>query len=291
MGTVTALKRILARGDDVEAIVAELAELRTAIAAQRDEAKRHGEAWLQASSQVEAERHDRARREAKRLTERDEAKVAELEERLVAAKAERQRAAIARHQAIWRRLFPKLRAALEAAAEVQAEAISAREGAIAEIGEGIAFSHLPLLIFRGLLFPDMIARWAGEMERVLAGMKPPPIPAPAKPAPPLSPEERALLAEKAKTLPNGFSHQMARTGVPPAPPTPPPSPPAAAAVPRELRNDPVPAPRSGYRLVEFLRGGAELEPGLHAMRGDRVAVPEMQAIMLLKNGAVTEVRP
>ena len=60
---------------------------------------------------------------------------------------------------------------------------------------------------------------------------------------------------------------------------------AALGVPRELRRDPPPAPDSGLTRVRFLRPGADFGDGFVALAGDVVAVPERQALALLRNGA------
>jgi hypothetical protein len=264
MATVVNLKRaVLPRSDDPGRIAA---ELRTGIAAHRAEAERLADQWLRAATQAEAERFDRTRCEALRLAARDEGKIAELEHRLAAAKAERQRAAIAKHQTTLRRLFPKLRAALDAAASVQSECIAARDTAIAELGENVTELNLPRLVYGGLLFADLIAAWGRDMERLVDGMTVPSklVPAASRPAAPA----KAALAAVAP----------APTSVP-AP---------FAPRPRPLRNDPMPEPGSGLLLIEFVRPGAEVDGGLSVRAGDRIALPAAEAANFLRAGAATE---
>ena len=163
-----------------------------------------------------------------------------LEARLLAAKAERLAAALARHRGVMRALFPRLQRAIEAAAAVQVEAILARNAAIAELGEGLVSQQLPPLVYLGFLLPDLVALWSAEQARIWSAEPPrpqsAPLPQPAKPAP-----------VKAISV----------------------APPATAAR-RPLRQDP--APGEGECAIVFIRGGVELPDGERAMVGDRCNV-------------------
>src|SRR6202011_4033133 len=107
--------------------------------------------WRDADTAEDAEKIEGRRRECLRLAERGEAALPGMEAAPIAARAERQRDGIARHQKIMRDLYPRLRRALEAAAEVQHEAIDAREAAERELGGGICAIHLPHLSYRGFV--------------------------------------------------------------------------------------------------------------------------------------------
>jgi hypothetical protein len=170
MGVLATLtKRISgAEKEDPVALEGELAELRAAIETHETDAKRLAGEWLFADSRDAAEQIDRRRREALRLAERDQARIAELEEQLVVAKGEAQRQALAKHRAVMAGLFPRLRAAIDAAGRVQMEAITARNAAIAQLGEGVVAQYLPPVAFLGLLIPDLIQLWASEQERLWA---------------------------------------------------------------------------------------------------------------------------
>jgi len=276
MGVVAALKRTIISGDDqAAAIERELVDLRAGIASDRAEALRLGAEWLRAGSQTEAEEHDRRRREYLRIVERDEARLPGLEARLVEARAATQRGALARHRKVIALIYPRLKAALENAADVQVEAMRAREAAVADLGEGAVALHIPAIGYKGLLFKDLIALWAAKQDRVWGMAWSPPKPAASRPAIPAGPPARSEIG-----------HRLARTGAaaesPQAaamtldPPTP--------KAPRPLRDDPRPTAGSGMRLIEFRRSNSDLD-GFQVRRGDRIAVPERQAEALVRNSA------
>lgn len=253
--------RVLARlmsgadGEDPAAIERELARLREQIEKQVAEATRLGGEWLFADSRDGAEQIDRRRQEALRLAERDRARVLELETRLAAAQAEAQRQALARHRQIMQGLFPRLRAAVAAAAQVQMEAINARNAAIAQLGEGIVSQHLPPVAFLGLLLPDLINLWSAEQEKLWAPPAAKPQPAPSKPP-----------AAPAKAAVNGHA---------PAPqPAQRPKPARRAA-----RQDP--APRDGEIRVVFMKSGAELPDGTMALAGDEINIRSSEDARIL----------
>src|SRR5215470_1305727 len=129
--------------------------LRAAVEKQEAEEKRLAGEWIFAANSDAAEQIERRRREALGLAERDKARIIELEPRLAAAQAEAQRQALAKHRQIMAGLYPRLRAAIDAAAAVQMDAIRARDAAIAQLGEGIVQQHLPPLAYLGFLLPDL----------------------------------------------------------------------------------------------------------------------------------------
>jgi hypothetical protein len=184
-----------------------------------------------------------------------------LEQRIVAARAAKQRAALLKHQAAARALYPKLRAAVEAAGRVQSEAIAARNAAIAELGESLVSVHVPIVAFRGLLLEDLIQMWVAEQDRVHAAPTPAPQPA---------------VAVVVKPVP---ARPAAKPVVPAAP-----AEPVALKPPkrREPRRDKV-APNG--RLVTLMRSGVELPDGTQGLVGDVVAMLATDAERLVMSGA------
>lgn len=254
MGVVQRLKRIAGGAeDDPAAIERVLGELRAKIAQHQAEAEQLSLEWVSADSSDAAEQIDRRRREALRLAQRDTARLPVLEARLLAAKAEQLAAALARHRGIMRALFPRLQRAIEAAAAVQVEVISARNAAIAELGEGLVSQQLPPLVFLGFILPDLVALWSAEQARIWSAEPPRP---PAAPRP--QPEKPAPV--KAISV---------------APAAPPPR--------RPLRQDPPPG--EGECAIVFTRGGVELPDGAQAMVGDRLNVRVDEARTDLLRGA------
>lgn len=191
--------------------------------------------------------------------ERSEALIP-LEGERDAALAERRREQLARHTLVIAKLHPRLRRAIEAAAAVQVEAISARQAAIADLGEGLVTANIPTITFGGLLLPDLVGLWAAELDRAFAGPQPRPAPAKAAPAPP-----------RPKPIDTG-------RGRPVGPDPPPPAP----RVRRPLRRDSEAG--EGERLIIFLRSGVEVS-GFQAIAGDVLAVPITTADGLVKSGA------
>jgi hypothetical protein len=205
--------------------------------------------------------------------ERADAVLPHLEGRLKAARAEHQAAALARHQAILRKRYPKFRAALQEAVEQQAAVIQEREAAVAELGEHLVQTHVPNLVFAGFLFRDLLAIWTAENDRIfservakpaIVAPRPAPAPVPAKPAEPAA---------------FGFGWTRRQPGDEPvAAPEPPPRP---KRVPRRDAN-----PADGSeRQVVLLRTGLELPDGTQGVAGDVVTVPADRAAELLRSGA------
>ena len=91
-----------------------------------------------------------------------------LELRLATLRAEAQAAALLRHKAAIAGFAPKLIKAVEAAAEIQVEAIKLRGAAIAELGEQAVARDIPHLAFNGILLPDLVGLWRREVERMFA---------------------------------------------------------------------------------------------------------------------------
>lgn len=237
------------------AIAADLARLKAASATATAEAERLGAARIAATDFDEAERLARAAERQRWLAERAANAIPALEARLAAATAEQQREVIARHFEERRRLYTKLRLAIEAAAVVQGEVIEADKRAVAELGEGTVRMNIPAIAYRGLILPDLIKMWADNLDRAFAG-----------------PRRRAAAAPRA---------------VPPAP--------KAAARPVEKPAAPKPksprAPRhdappdDGQVAVFILRNGVELPDGFQCAAGDTVNVPAELGRDLVRSGA------
>lgn len=185
-----------------------------------------------------------------------------LEAELAAAKAAEQAAALARHKKILIELWPRLRRAVIAAGQIQAEAILARQAATAELGEHQATLQLPVIGYSGLLIDPYIGLWASENDRVFAALErkpkpapPAPVPAPAKAAPP--------------------KHPIA------APPAPRPL--------RPLRRDPPPA--DGQVSVTMLRAGVELgDDRGPSVVGDEISISTEQGRLLVLRGCADYVQ-
>jgi hypothetical protein len=182
----------------------------------------------------------------------------ELEQRLAAARAAAQAAALAAHTRVLINLYPKLKAAILAAVEIQREVMLARQAAVAELGENMVARNLPTPAFAGFLLPDLVQIWAHENDRVFADLarkpRPAPIPAPVRAALPAPAEAKAAAAA------------------------------APAPAKRVARHDPFPTD-GREALVTFLRAGAELPDGTTAGTGDEIALPVEVARALVQRGA------
>jgi uncharacterized coiled-coil protein SlyX len=257
MKPLTVIKRLASGADEVASIEAEIARLKAEGAAATREAERLAAAKLDAADFEAVEQLDREIAKQRWIADRAAHQLPELAARLANAQAERQRAAIARHLAERRRLYRKLRKAVEDATAVQVECIRADEQACAELGEHVARQHLPAIAFRGMLVPDLVALWTNENDRIFAA-----------PAPPAAPVPH--LAESPRSAP-----QKQKPAAPAAPQLPPPRP--------HPRRDP--PPDDGQRQVVFIRFGVDLPDGSAAHVGDRVTLLADQARKLVEAGA------
>jgi len=106
------------------------------------------------------------------------ARALKLESRLAEARAREQAEALERHRVRRIALYRRLRAAIEDAAAMQAEAITADQEACRELGEQLVRRHFQPIVFRGILLPDLVALWVSETDRVL-DPKPATVPATA----------------------------------------------------------------------------------------------------------------
>src|SRR5437016_2592975 len=135
MGVVSMIKNAVGVGDSVGDLVARKdAEMAKRAAAlheiERLEAVRVG-AESYEDAQAAESRLGRVRWEVSRI----DALLPQLESRLIAARAVKQKEALAKHLAAARAMYPRLRQAVEAASQMQAEAIRVRAAASAELGE------------------------------------------------------------------------------------------------------------------------------------------------------------
>ena len=89
-----------------------------------------------------------------------------LETELAAAAAVRRQKLIHHHRSTIAAIYPRLRAALDAAADIQTEARKARDAAIADLGDHFVQGNIPAIAYAGFLFPDLIHIWASEMDKV-----------------------------------------------------------------------------------------------------------------------------
>lgn len=232
-----------AAADAVAEAEAELARVRAALDQASADAQRLAEQWVSATSQLEAEKLDRQRREAERVAEREKKLIPGLEQAVAAARAERQREGLARWHKTIGGFAPKLIAALEHAARLQVEAIELRNQAVAELGESTVEHRIPIVAFRGICLPDLIAVWAHDLQQQFD-------PPSAKPAPAIATPPKPKLKATAPMAHNGPAQR------PPA---------------RALRADP--APGEGQAQIVLLRNGIDLGDGVQSITGEKINLP------------------
>ena len=283
--------------DEVARLVSQIERTRAAGTEAYTELDRLQTERLAAGSFDQAETLDRQIRAAQWEIDRAAAELPGLEAELDAARAEKRRAALIYHRRRIAAIYPRLKSAIEAAADVQVEAIAAREAAARDCGEQLVQLAVPALAYRGFLLPDLVKLWVSEQERVWAAPWSPPVPQPVAPPRPLpSAKERDLTRRQ----PSGLGHDQPKIGgtVPPRSPSassaarergegislPPAAPPS---VPREPRKDPAP-PAPGERRIRFVRSGTPIggNDGPLSVLGDEVNVPAgMAQILVLKSTA------
>src|SRR5262249_9283207 len=96
---------------------------------------------------------------------------APLRERLAAAKREAQQKAIDRHFDIIADCYQTLRGAICAAEIAQVAMMTAREAAIAEVGEHAVNMALPIFTFGALLGPGHTPHWVEQNDGILAASR------------------------------------------------------------------------------------------------------------------------
>ena len=113
---------------------------------------------------------------------------APLQDRIATAQGIAKAKATDRHAELITGKYQKLRAAVLAADQAQADLMAAREAAIGEVGEAAILRAVPIFAFGALLGHGAAATWAAENDRVLEATRaaragtPAPSPAPAVPA-------------------------------------------------------------------------------------------------------------
>jgi hypothetical protein len=239
------------RDADPDAIAAQIANTRHVIETHRAEYESLATAWRDADTAEDADKIERRRRECLRLAERGEAAMPGMEAALVAARATKQRVALAKHLAAARAVYFKLRDVVEIAASVQHEAILVRQAAIAELSEGVVQQRIGAVAYMGILLPDLVEIWRAHQDRVFA--EPATVQAVAAVVAPIAPKPaaKAPAAEPVKAR-------------------------------RPLRNDLLAT--ECRRRVKFHRSNIELEDGTLSRAGDIVSVPASVAEKLIEHG-------
>jgi hypothetical protein len=196
------------------------------------------------------------------ITEHAAALLPELELRLAAARAADQAAALARHKDALLELYPRLKAAILAAVDVQEAVIAARQTAIRELGEGVVTARLPQILFAGYLSRDLVVDiWQRENDLVIGELA-------------RQPQQRAARPAIAPPPPRAKSKTTA-----PAAHTPPTRRPA-----RPLRADPPPTDGQAQIQIVFLKNGVDVGDGVQSIIGDRINLPADQARALVASG-------
>lgn len=158
---------VLVDGESGEALLRQRQELQTLQAdAERESARlveqvEHAETF-EASENLREE-SAAAMRRAKWIA----ARLPQIDERLAKARSKEHIEKAARHLAIRRAVFQKLRAALESAARLQSEAIAADADACQDMGESNARAAVPIIAFRGILREDAVVQWAAWCQTAL----------------------------------------------------------------------------------------------------------------------------
>jgi hypothetical protein len=261
MGMVAKFKSAITGADDVADLEKQIDDTRSAGIRGHAEMDRLEAARLAAQSYSDARAIDEQIAACRWGVEHAAAQLKNLEQRVSIARAARNRKALARHQDVARKILMRLIPAIQNAAEIQAEAVAARDAAIAELGEGAVAVAIEPTCYLGLLTPQFVAAWADSMEKRLAAAAPQPaVSAVAKPA--VAPMPAKPAAKAAASIE------------------------AAAPVPvkpkREPRRDKV-APNG--RLVTLMRSGVELPDGTQGVVGDVVAMLATDAERLVMSGA------
>jgi hypothetical protein len=239
------------------------------LAAQIEDAKRRGSEAYSEIERLEGERRGAETFEAAsaiddliaRLRfeiERLDRWVPELEERLADAKWEEREAAFAKHKKALIAATRKAIPAIEAAAQANAAIVAAHHSAAKELGDHHV-AGLPLQLYLGLLYPDLVGAWKRQTEQHLAAMENAALTRPAKPLRPGTPQ-----------APYRNPNRPPVQAAPPKPAAAAPPPPADPPLPkREVRHDGPPA--EGQRQVHVIAGGDfNLPDGSRAKIGDRV---------------------
>jgi hypothetical protein len=193
-----------------------------------------------------------------------EGRLPQIESRLARAK-ERERAEKAiHHLAVRRTVFVKLRAAIEAAASAQAEAIAADNAACAALGESYARATVPQITYRGVLLSDAVATWVDYCENAL-GTKP------------VIPQTPVVMTTRPKAVPQAAGSQKnVRLGVDDV---------FRKTYAASLPDDDSQL-ESGQVRARVLRAGYPDHKGQQSHRGRIIRVAALDAAISLANGAI-----
>jgi hypothetical protein len=284
---MSVVRRALGAEESSAQLAEQIAALRAEQTAAVAEVARLEAQRLAAETFEQAQDFDRQASAARWRADRAGASLSELAPRLTAAKTREQAAALERHRTRRMTLYRRLREAIDSAAAIQAEAITADQAACAELGEGLIRSHLPPIVYRGLLLPDCVQLWASEMDRTLTA-----------PAPVRRPASSAL-----GTTRSDLQHPVRLGGgVPMAPTAPAPrrAQSVSATAPRAVRlgdgDGPVPKAPSlpdqlgplpdGHVRVHVIRGGYPDSDGHQSQQGRKLILPLRVAETAARNGAL-----
>ncbi len=271
------VKATVGKGDAVASLTAKISENRARTAAAEVSIDR-----LTAESEA-AENFEAARATEERITRlRWDVRtlvraLPELEAELAAARSEKQNAAIVKHQIAAAALWAKLKKAVETAAALQAEAITARNAAEAEIGGNAAAQYLPVVVYRGFVLPEFVSIWAAETDRVVAAMQPPAA-AHLRIAPKTAPPAFGPGAIGVGDLDRIGGRTADRTAVLVRKPPPDPVLRAAPSPPSQ--------PVAGYVEMVVSRGGYTTPDGFQRSRGEHIFLPAETAKIAAGNGAI-----
>ncbi len=265
-----ALKQeIAAAQEQARAARAESERLATGAAAELDDAR--AEAMLTQS------------RAQERAARRAEARIPELREKLADALWAAREQAFQCYKKQLTAAAKKAITAFEAAAEANAALASLKQAASAELGNHV--TQIPLLIYTGILLPDLVATWRRHTERSLQTMESaqltrPTVPTPANDGRPMLTPRPGPVALVGGVVVSNTTQAASAAPAKPAEATPAPKP----APKREPRHDRPPAP--GQRQIKFMRNGTfPLPDGRTAGFGDRVNLAEADAEKIVRTGS------
>jgi hypothetical protein len=253
-------------GDDLDDLTRRIDDTRSSGIRGHAELEKLEAARLAAASYDEARAIDEQIAACRWGVDHAASQLQELEQRLSVARAARNRKLLLKHQDIARKILPRLVAAVSNAADVQEEAMAARNAAIADLGEAAVSVHIEASAYLGMLTRPFVDAWADAMAKRLAAPAPQPAPVAM-----VSPR----VAEK-PARPVGVADKRIQPVQPVAPAEP-------AKSRRPLRAAKVAV--GDRRLVKFHRANVELEDGDLSLIGDVVDVPAATAEALVRNAA------
>jgi hypothetical protein len=165
MGKVAEMTKRTVAMADAASLAAEIAKVRADIADANREAEASKAASLQATSFEDAEELGRKCAAAQWRAARSAEKLPDLQAKHAAVVAVDRAEAVRRHLDRRAAAYQKLKVAIIAASDLQAEALALDAEACREVGEHIARMNIPVVVYRGLLFPDLVQMWAAHTDR------------------------------------------------------------------------------------------------------------------------------